>query len=158
MAARGLVKCGTCGVGTNCHKMRGRNGTWHRYYYCRNHDPIKAGGPDRRCTERNIRSDALATFVFDQVRAALLRPDVLTAGEQALAVRAPAPDDELLAAELGRLDRKLDAVDADRRRLIDLYQAGLIDLTELQRRATQVEHRRRDLEQRRDALTAQRQQ
>jgi site-specific DNA recombinase len=88
---RGLVKCGTCGVGTNCHKMRGRNGTWHRYYYCRNHDPIKAGGPDRRCPERNIRSDALDEFVFDQVRAALLRPDVLTAGEQALAVRTPAP-------------------------------------------------------------------
>ena len=40
----GLVKCGVCGVGTNCHKMRGRNGTWHRYYYCRNHDPIRAGG------------------------------------------------------------------------------------------------------------------
>ena len=29
---KGLVKCGACGVGTNCHKMRGRNGTWHRYY------------------------------------------------------------------------------------------------------------------------------
>jgi site-specific DNA recombinase len=43
---RGLVKCGACGVGVNCHKMRGRNGTWHRYYHCRNHDPIKAGGPD----------------------------------------------------------------------------------------------------------------
>jgi hypothetical protein len=28
---RGLVRCGSCGVGTNCHKMRGRNGTWHRY-------------------------------------------------------------------------------------------------------------------------------
>ena len=27
---------------TNCHKMRGRNGTWHRYYHCGNHDPIKA--------------------------------------------------------------------------------------------------------------------
>ena len=25
----------------NCHKMRGRNGTWHRYYYCRNHDPLR---------------------------------------------------------------------------------------------------------------------
>ena len=34
---RGLVKCGTCAVGTNCHKMRGRNGTWHRYYYLRGH-------------------------------------------------------------------------------------------------------------------------
>ena len=31
MVLRGLVKCGTCGVGTNCHEMRGRNGTWHRY-------------------------------------------------------------------------------------------------------------------------------
>ena len=41
---KGLVKCGACGVGTNCHKMRGRNGTWHRYYYCRNHDPLRAGG------------------------------------------------------------------------------------------------------------------
>jgi len=153
---RGLVKCGICGVGTNCHKMRGRNGTWHRYYYCRNHDPIKAGGTDRRCTERNIRSDTLDEFVFDQVRVALLRPDVLTAGEQALAVRAPAPDDELLAAELTHLDRKLDATDAERRRLVDLYQAGLIELPDLQRRAADVEHRRRDLEQRRDTLTAQR--
>jgi site-specific DNA recombinase len=141
----------------NCHKRRGRDGSWNRYYHCRNHDPIKAGGDDRRCPERNIRSDALDTFVFDQVRAALLRPDVLTAGEQALAVRTPTPDDELLAAELARLDRKLDATTAERRRLIDLYQAGLLELPELQRRATQVEHRRRDLEQRRDALTTQRQ-
>ena len=155
---RGLVKCGVCQVGVNCHKRRGRDGTWNRYYHCRNHDPIKAGGNDRRCPERNIRSDALDDFVFDQVRAALLRPDVLTTGEQALTVRSPAPDDELLAAELARLDRKLDATDAERRRLIDLYQAGLLELPELQRRATQVEHRRRDLEQRRDALTAQRQQ
>jgi site-specific DNA recombinase len=153
---RGLVKCGVCGVGTNCHKMRGRNGTWHRYYHCRNHDPIKAGGPDRRCTERNIRSDTLDGFVFDQVRAALLRPEVLTAGEQALAVRTPTPDDDLLAAELARLARKLDATDAERRRLVDLYQAGLVELPELQRRAADVEHRRRDLAERRDALIAQR--
>ena len=154
---RGLVKCGVCGVGTNCHKRRGRNGTWNRYYHCRNHDPIKAGGDDRRCPERNIRSDALDTFVFDQVRAALLRPDVLTAGEQALAVRTPTPDDELLAAELARLDRKLDTTDAERRRLIDLYQAGLLELPELQRRATDVEHRRRDLAEHATPSTAQRQ-
>jgi len=45
--------------------MRGRNGTWRRYYYCRNHDPPHAGGEDRRCTERNIRADALDDYVFD---------------------------------------------------------------------------------------------
>ena len=32
---KGLVRCGVCGVGTNAHRMRGRNGSWHRYYYCR---------------------------------------------------------------------------------------------------------------------------
>ncbi|HCT79723.1 MAG TPA: hypothetical protein DGT23_24795, partial [Micromonosporaceae bacterium] len=153
---RGLVKCGHCKVGTSCHKMRGRNGTWHRYYYCHNHDPIKAGGTDRRCPERNIRADALDTFVFDQVRAALLRPDVLLAGEQAVLAHTPAPDDELLAAELARLDRKLDHVAAERHRLADLYQAGLLQLTDLQRRATDIEHRQRDLRQKREALTTQR--
>ena len=51
---KGLVKCGVCGVGTSCHKMRGHNGTWHRYYYCRNHDPLRAGGESRRCPERAL--------------------------------------------------------------------------------------------------------
>jgi site-specific DNA recombinase len=88
---KGQVKCGVCGVGTNCHKMRGRNGTWHRYYYCRNHDPLRAGGEDRRCPERNIRADALDEYVFGQVRAALTQPGMLLAGEQAIAVTTPMP-------------------------------------------------------------------
>ena len=57
---------------------------------------------------------------------------------------------------MARLDRKLDATAAERRRLVDLCQAGLVELPELQRRAADVEHRRRDLAERRDALTAQR--
>src|SRR5947209_18636461 len=102
MAAARPGQCGVCGVGTNCHKMRGRNGTWHRYYYCRNHDPIKAGGADRRCTERNIRSDTHDEFVFDQVRVRLLLPDVPTAGQQALAVRVRTSDDDPIATALAR--------------------------------------------------------
>jgi hypothetical protein len=39
---------------------------------------------------------------------------------------------------------------------VDLDQAGLIELPELQRRAAYVEYRRCDLAERRDALTAQR--
>ena len=135
---KGLVKCGVCDVGTNCHKMRGRNGTWHRYYYCRNHDPLRAGGEDRRCPERNIRADALDEFVFGQIRTALTQPAMLLAGEQAIAVTTPVPDDELLAAELARLDRKIDATTAEQRRLADLYQAALIDMPELHRRSGEV--------------------
>ena len=153
---RGLVKCGPCGVGTSCHKMRGRNGTWHRYYYCHNHDPLRAGGQDRRCPERNIRADALDEFVFGQVRAALLDPGLLLAGEQAIAVHAPIPDDQLLAAELARLDRKLDAARSEHRRLVDLYQAGLIDMPELQRRAAAITARQRELDHKRTSLAAER--
>jgi site-specific DNA recombinase len=153
---RGLVKCGPCGVGTNCHKMRGRNGTWHRYYYCHNHDPLRAGGQDRRCPERNIRADALDEFVFSQVRAALLDPALLLAGEQAIAVHAPAPDDQLLAAELARLDRRLESARGEHNRLIDLYQAGLIDMPGLQRRAAAITARQRELEHKRTSLAGQR--
>jgi site-specific DNA recombinase len=153
---KGLVKCGPCGVGTNCHKMRGRNGTWHRYYYCRNHDPLRAGGQERRCPERNIRADALDEYVFSQIRTALTQPAMLLAGEQAIAAATPTPDDELLAAELARLDRKIDATTAERHRLADLYQAGLIDLPELHRRSSEVAARLRDQQARRDSLAAER--
>jgi site-specific DNA recombinase len=153
---KGLVKCGVCGVGTNCHKMRGRNGTWHRYYYCRNHDPLRAGGEQHRCPERNIRADALDAFVFDQIRAALTQPDRLLAGEKAVAVTIPVPDDELLAAELARLDRKVTAAEAERRRLVDIYQAGLIELPELQRRASEVAVRQRELQNKRSSLATER--
>ena len=121
-----------------------------------NHDPIRAGGADRRCPERNIRAEALDGYVFDRIRTALLQPDTLLAGEQAVADRTPTPDDELLSAELTRLDRKITAVDDERRRLADLYQAGLLALPEVQRRAGDVEHRRTELTTRRDDLTAQR--
>ena len=153
---RGLVQCGPCGVGTSCHKMRGRNGTWHRYYYCHNHDPLRAGGQDRRCPERNIRADALDEFVFGQIRAALLDPALLLAGEQAITAQAPIPDDQLLAAELARLDRKLDAARGEHRRLIDLYQAALIDMPELQRRAAAITARQHELKHKRASLAGQR--
>ena len=153
---KGLVKCGVCGVGTNCHKMRGRNGSWHRYYYCRNHDPLRAGGESRRCPERNIRADALDAFVFDHIRAAITHPDQLLAGEQAVTLHTPIPDDELLSAELARLDRKIDAADTERRRLIDIYQGGFIELPEMQRRATEVSSRRKELQHKRTSLSDER--
>lgn len=90
------------------------------------------------------------------MREALSRPEVLVAGEHALAARAPAPDDELLEAQLARLDRKAESAEAERRRLVDLYQAGLIDLIELQRRTKELDARRRDIDCQRSALADQR--
>jgi site-specific DNA recombinase len=157
---RGLVRCGHCGTCVGCHQRpasRAPDSPWNRYYYCRNHDPIRAGGEDRRCPERCIRADAIDAFVFDQVHQVLLRPELLLAGEHAVTARAPAPDDEILGQQLARLDRKTEAAAAEHRRLLDLYQAGLIELRELKRRTHELDQRRRSLDEQRRALTEQRQ-
>jgi len=158
---RGLVVCGRCGVRAGVFQSRSSAdaGTRrNRYYCCSNHDPIKAGGPEKRCTERRIRADELDQFAFEQVREILLRPDVLLAGEQATVAREPTPDDELLAAQLAKLERRIDEAAAERRRVTDLYQAGHIDMKELNRRASEVDARRRELASQQAELTAQRHQ
>jgi site-specific DNA recombinase len=158
---RGLVVCGKCGVKSYTQQMSSSadGGTRrNRYYSCPYHDPVKAGGPEKRCTERRVRADELDAFVFDQVREILLRPDVLLAGQQALVAREPTPDDELLAAQLARLERRIEETAAERRRITDLYQAGHIDMKELNRRATEVDARRHQLATQQTELTAQRHQ
>jgi hypothetical protein len=83
-------------------------------------------------TQHSLRH--LRRFLFDQVKA-IAPPGVLTAGEQALAVRAFTRQ-RTVGAELNRLNRKLNTTNAERRRLLDLCQAGLPELTGLQHRAT----------------------
>ena len=155
---RRLVVCGPCGVHCSSVEIGSASSakSKNRYYHCPHHDPLKAGGPERRCTQQRIRADELDTFVFDQVRAAMLRPELLTAGEAALASREPAPDDDLLASQLARLDRQLDTVGGERRRLVDCYQTGLIELAELTRRAEELKARQNRLRAQRAELIDQR--
>jgi len=154
---RGLIRCGTCDTCANCHRLGRTDSKIHRYYTCRN--KAHSGVPGQQlCPERSMRADVLDAFVFEQVTAVLLRPEVLCAGEAAVRATMPSTDDELLGTELDRLARKLDANRAERRRLADLYQSGLLELTEVQRRARDVDIRHRSLSEQRDALIEQRQQ
>jgi hypothetical protein len=51
---------------------------------------------------------------------------------------------------------KLDAADTERRRLIDRYPGGFIELTELQHRATEISARRKELQHKRTSLADER--
>ena len=152
---RRLVRCGHCGVKLAAHRARREYGM-SRYYACPHRDLVRAGGQDRRCPERRIHADELDAFVFDQVRQLLARPDLLSAGETAVAAQGPVPDEELFATQVARLERRRDGADAERRRLADLYQAGVIDSAEMTRRAAELDARDRHLDQERQALVAQR--
>jgi site-specific DNA recombinase len=149
---RGLVQCGHCHVTCHCQRMRGRNGTVHRYYHCPNHDVLRAGSDDRRCPERNIRANELDQYVFEQVRQALLDPQQLIAAERAVIAGAP-DENQLVATQLKRLDTAIDAKERERSRLLDAYQAGLLELEELTRRTATLTARHERLLQEKEALT-----
>jgi site-specific DNA recombinase len=150
---RGLIECGHCHLGCNCHRMRGRNGTWHRYYYCRGHDPLRARSGMDRCPERNIRADELDEYVFAQVRQALLDHRQLLAAERAVIAGTPADENELVAAQLKRLDNAIQSNERERGRLLDAYQAGLLELDELTNRTATITARREQLTQEKNVLT-----
>ncbi len=150
---RGLIQCGHCHVACNCHSSNGRKGTRTRYYSCRNHDVLRARSEDRLCPERNIRADALDEYVFEQVRQALLDPQQLLAGESAVLTGAP-DENELIAGQLKRLTNAIDTKQSERARLLDAYQAGLLNLDELTRRTSALTARHTQLLQEKEALTA----
>jgi site-specific DNA recombinase len=150
---RRLLRCAHCQVKLNCYRAR-RNHTTTRYYLCPHRDPWRAGGAEHRCPERRVRADELDTFVFDQVRQLLIRPDLITAGQTAVAAHTPAPDDQLLTAQLARLQRRLQNAHTERGRVADLYQAGVIDNPEMTRRCREIDTRSRRLEQEHQTLTA----
>ena len=132
--------------------MRGHNGTWHRYYHCRGHDPLRTSAGDGRCPERNICADELDKYVFTQVRQALLDPGQLIAAERAVIAGAPANENELVAAQLKRLDNALHSNERERAGLIDAYQAGRA-LDELTNRTAGITARRDQLDQEKHTLT-----
>jgi len=154
---RGLIVCGPCGIRCACMRAPtgGRSGGHNYYYGCQYHDVLKAGGEERRCRESQIRADELDAFVFGQIREAMLTPALLTAGEHAVVDREPAPDDQLLKAQLARLQRQIDDGERERMRLLDAYQAGLIPLDDLSRRNGELAARCAHLGTQRDELSAQ---
>lgn len=143
-------------MGVSCHQLPGRSGTFYPHYWCHNHDTIRARGEHCRCPERNSRADEFDAFVFEQLRAALLRREVLPVGAGAVATHQPAPDDDKLDAELACLGRKFVAAQAERRYLADLYQARLVKLRDVQRRSRETDERTTRLTERRAALVAER--
>ncbi len=153
---RRLVVCGHCGVKTYCQDTKGRGGRELRYYVCNRRRSLDAGGPDRACPQPSTRAEELDSLVWDQLRQALLRPDTLLMGQAALGARMGQPDDELLSAQLKRLDRRLQQAEAERRRVVDLYQMQAIELPEFQSRHQEVVERHRQLEKERETLLDQR--
>lgn len=138
---RGVVRCRVCDLAVSCHRMRGREGTFHHYYYCAGHDLLRARRGIGRCPQRNIRSDELDGLVWEQVRRHLESPPLILAAYARL--RAEPGRGHGVAAQEGReLQKKLGEMEREEHRLLDAYQAGLIELGQLERRQGLLRQRR----------------
>jgi site-specific DNA recombinase len=148
---RSLMVCGRCG--------RRMVGSWRAQggrYICALRYPRYAPGA---CTGRSLSARLIETSVWEHMKALLADPAVLRMqyehgrGDPAVDVRAE--------QERVRLERKLATLDREVTRLIDAYQAEVIDLNELAERRRRIDdhgrmlrERVREIEQQRTERTA----
>ena len=139
---RRVVRCRVCDLAMSCHRMRGRNGTFHHYYYCAGHDVLYARRTVGRCPQRNLRADELDDLVWGEVRRHLEHPALIREGYKRLQVQAASPQDDGSADDLRALQKQLTELDREEHRLLDAYQAGLVDLDQLRQRQERLRQRR----------------
>jgi site-specific DNA recombinase len=135
---RSLMVCGRCG--------RRMVGTWSAQggrYICALRYPRYVPGA---CMGRSLGATTIEPQVWDHVKTLLSDPEVLRRqyeqghGDPAVDVRAE--------QERARLERKLTALDREVTRLIDAYQAEVIELAELAERRHRIEDHGRMLRER----------
>ena len=143
---RSLLVCGRCG--------RRMVGTWSAQggrYICALRYPRYVPGA---CTGRSLSAPMIEARVWDHVKALLSDPAVLRTqyeqgrGDPAVDVRAE--------QERVRLERKLAALDREVTRLVDAYQAEVIELTELAERRRRIDDHGRMLRERMREIAQQR--
>jgi len=144
---RGLVVCGRCG--------RRMIGTWSASggrYVCGARYPRHA---PHCCDGRSVAATKLDEWVWDYIRELLADGELLRA-RYAEGHADPAVEQQA-EAEQERIERQLGALAREVQRLIDAYQAGAIELAELQERRQRNEDYGRGLRERLAQLQQQRQ-
>jgi len=140
---RSLVRCGACGAARTGRTAR-TNGNNYPYYTCSSVYGTPAPGPP--CSSRSVRADELDRLVWEEVKRLLSRPEEImeylherygTEGETVL---------EHTKRKLSELERSLVILKRQERRLVDAYQADVIELKELNERRSAIQKRRAEVE------------
>jgi site-specific DNA recombinase len=141
---RCLLTCRTCGLAMHgvTHQATARQDE-RRYYKCRGKDCI-ASGRLQPCPQRMAKVAQLDAQVWDHMKQLLSDPERLLDRFESfgrLAVEAEAGNQ----TEAQKLDAQLRRLQREESRLIDAYQAEVIDLKELGERRLRLSERRRAL-------------
>jgi hypothetical protein len=122
----------------------------HRYCQCHGKDGVYHDR-DCRCPRRCVPADELEAAVWQHVQGLLDDPAALLAQFEAFAREANAQKTNDRAEE-GKWEGRLRRLDREEQRLVDAYQAEVIDLAELKERCEQIATRRQALAGQREQL------
>jgi site-specific DNA recombinase len=138
---KGLLKCGLCGyayIGMTRTASPTRDGQReHSYYVCSMRSSLLPLGSTTRCKGERLLVAGADEVVWMTVRDLLLNSDALAEKLQSWLARTTAdPEgDERLSLTTARLSE----LNRQRKRLIDAYQAGALDLDDFQTRKATIE-------------------
>ena len=121
----------------------------HRYYKCHGKDCV-ARDRERPCPQSRVKTDELDAAVWEHVKGLLNDPTTLLEQFEACAHQADLQQTNE-RAEQKKWEGQLRRLDREEQRLLDAYQAEVIELE-------QLKERRQEIAVRRQALTAQREQ
>jgi site-specific DNA recombinase len=139
---RSLVGCGACKQGSNARTTRdGRS-----YYVCRGHNAVV---PEHKCRTRHVPAAQLEELVWEDLCKVLIHPEHIRNALQRAHGGEWVPQE--LKARLKSVGKAITHIERQKRRLLEAYLGGVIELPELERKRRELEGRSESL------LTQQRQ-
>jgi site-specific DNA recombinase len=154
---RRLVKCGECGLGMICCRQRSVCKRYeYLYYECKGHAPLTCGRL-HPCPSRRVRADRLDAVVWQALSQLLRTPAVIPHLYQTWA-RAEQQHCSTLAAQQAQLSQRRQRLERQNQRLLDAYQAEVINLNELHSRRLKLTAELQQIEQERAQLARTQQQ
>ena len=130
---RTLVKCGECGLGMVCIRQLSVCKKYeYLYYECKGHSPLSVGRT-AKCTAKLVRAERLDAVVWHALCQLLHNPRMIPQLHQTWAA---AKQHTLsgLEAQQAQLVQRRQRIERQDQRLLDAYQAEIINLHELQTR------------------------
>ena len=133
---RRLVRCGHCGLSCRVSSNTANPNCSH-YYVCpgtKKHFLI-----EKRCSQRCIGADALDELVWEEVSTRLQDPDLVLEAYRECRIHRRNGEEAGLSEQGQKLATQIKLANTEMTRLLDAYQAGTIELPELQKRRRLVD-------------------
>jgi site-specific DNA recombinase len=129
---RSLVGCGVCKQGSNART------TWdgRSYYVCRGHNAVV---PEHKCRTRHVPAAQLEELVWEDLCKVLIHPEHIRNALQRAHGGEWVPQE--LKGRLKTVGKAIAQIERQKRRLLEAYLGGVIELPELERKRKELDGR-----------------